>query len=244
MNKYIREAKSTIFEIQNSIIRYLVKRQFPIKTEIEMEFLGNNYSGYWFPKFLTTQKGTIWGVGLGNDSTFELELLQRGYCFYGFEPEDKCYEASVKQFMNTSAVIEKYGLWDKTGKFKYTGENISIVNIFDLNENSEQELDIRSLWEVIEEKELDKCPQPRVLKMNIEGAEREILLKFIYQPLAFDVVIFQAEFLYHLGFIKIRRKVRAFRELTKILSGLSKLGLEVVDFSRHQITVMKVSGVF
>lgn len=238
MNNYIREAKSTLFETQNSIIRYLIKRQFPIKTEIEMEFLGNNYSGYWFPKFLTTQKGSIWGVGLGNDSTFELELLQRGYWFYGFEPEDKCYEASVKQFMNTSAVIEKYGLWDKTGKFKYTGENISIVNIFNLEEKSNVELEIRSLWEIAEEKQISNHASPRLLKMNIEGAEREILQRFVREPLDFDVIIFQTEFLFHISFKRIRHKVSAYIELTKILEGFHSLGWDIVDFNRHQITLM------
>jgi|694.fasta_scaffold88012_2 FkbM family methyltransferase len=235
----IKKVKSKIFEIQNSIFRMLLKTEFVQHDTKEFVFLGNSYSGYWFPANMLDKKGTIWGVGLGRDSSFERELLQRGYSFFGFEPESNCYDISRKQFKGTEAVIENYGLWDKSGEFNYTGENISIVNIFGLQEQSKEKLVIRSLWEIAEEKSLSKNHSPRVLKLNIEGAEREILLRFLEEPLDFDVIIFQAEFLFHVGFKKIFRKIKAWNELRFILQRLHSHKWEVLNLTRHQITLIR-----
>jgi hypothetical protein len=43
--------------------------------------------------------------------------------------------------------------------------------------------------------------------MNIEGAEREILMALVVKPLNFEIVMFQAEFLTHLGFFKVIKKI-------------------------------------
>ena len=236
----IIKLKSMLFEFQNSLFRFCIKLEFLREDKKEKyEFLGNSYSGYWFPTTLIDSRGTIWGVGLGRDSSFERILSQRGFEFFGFEPEVNCYMISKKQFEDTPAVLENYGLWDKSGEFHYTGENISIVNIFDLQDKSSEKLVIRSLWDVAEEKLLASHPTPRILKLNIEGAEREILLRFLKEPLDFEVIIFQAEFLFHIGFKKILRKIKAYQELRTVLGGLNLLGWEIRNLSRHQITLIK-----
>jgi FkbM family methyltransferase len=235
----IERFKLVAFEFQNFIFRFLLKKSLLVRNAEPMVFLGNSYSGYWFPKDLVQSHGTIWGVGLGHDSSFELELTKLGFDFIGFEPEFECFVASKKQFSHTNAVIENYGLWDKTGKFNYTGTNISIVNIFNLKEKSKEFLDIRSLWDESRLKDITHQPKPRILKLNIEGAEREILLKFIEEPLDFDVIIFQAEFLFHLGFKRVGKKILASRDLVRILRDFQSKGWRIAHFSRHQITLLQ-----
>ena len=227
-----------MFEVQNQCFRTLLTTEFLKKQCEDLLYLGNSYSGYWIPNSLLNQRGTIWGVGLGRDSSFEYQLLQRGYDFIGFEPEKDCFNQSKKQFKETLAVIENYGLWDKSGSFPYTGENISIVNIFDVPIESKELLEIRSLWAVADEKRLQNSEKPRILKLNIEGAEREILKRLIIEPLDFEVIIFQAEFLFHVGFKRLKKKIKAYRELRGILAGFEGLNLTVVDLSRHQITLI------
>ena len=235
---FLKLLKIKLFEAQNSIFRNALKSQFPPAREVRMKFLGNRYSGYWFPDEFLNSKGSIWGVGLGYDSSFERELVELGFDFCGFEPEINCFRASLKEFEGHRVALENYGLWDKSGQFKYTGENISIVNIFRLEESSEAQLRIRSLWEVAVEKNIKRYATPRVLKLNIEGAEREILLRFIKEPLDFDIIIFQAEFLFHIGFLRFVEKIRAFKDLQRILQGLTLQGWKIVNFSRHQITLV------
>lgn len=241
MIKNRNDLKRELFEFQNLIFRKKLQKKHLPKSNPNMVFIGNEYSGYWFPQDLVQEKGTIWGVGLGLDSSFEEELLKLGYTFCGFEPEIGCFNASLKQFSGTPATIENFGLWDKTGTFSYSGENISIVNIFNLPEMSKEKLNIRSLWEVTEEKKIRNYPSPRILKLNIEGAEREILIRYIEEPLDFDVIIFQAEFLFHIPFKRIIKKISAYNDMKKILVGFHDLGWHVLDFSRHQITISKQS---
>lgn len=231
--------KSFVFEFQNSIFRFLLKKKLRVSNSEPMVFLGNSYSGYWSPKHLINDRGTIWGIGLGHESSFEFELTKLGYNFVGFEPEFSCFTSSKKQFLSTDAVIENYGLWDKTGKFYYSGANISIVDIFNLNQKSDEPLDIRSLWDEAKLKDVTQQPKPRILKLNIEGAEREILLRFIEEPLDFDGIIFQAEFLFHLGFKRLQKKLSAFRELLVISRNLQSKGWRIAHFSRHQITFLR-----
>jgi FkbM family methyltransferase len=229
--------KQQLFETQNKIFQILILNKHRFNEEFT--FIGNSYSGYWFPNNLLRSKGTIWGIGLGRDSSFERELVSLGYKFIGFEPESQCYRVSLSQFQGTDAIIENYGLWDKSGNFRYTGENISIVNIFKHDVFSEELLEIKSLWEVAAEKSLETMQAPRVLKMNIEGAEREILLRLIAEPLDFDVLIFQAEFLFHRSFLDVFRKVKSAIELKGILKKLEERDWELIGFTRHQITLRK-----
>jgi FkbM family methyltransferase len=238
-NRLLTAFKTSLVEFQNNIYRKILAREFLSAIQIKHRFIGNSYSGYHFPNALIESKGTIWGVGLGRDSSFELELIRQGYAFIGFEPEADCYQVSRNQFSGTNAKLENYGLWDRTGSYAYTGENISIVNIFGLTQESEVKLDIRSLWDIALEKNLKENLQPRILKLNIEGAEREILLRLINDPLDFDVIIFQAEFLFHIGFKRIREKQKAYKELQSILRNLLKMDWKICHFSRNQITLIK-----
>lgn len=237
--KIITPIKRALVEIQNNTYRKILVREFMSIKNIKHIHIGNDYSGYYFPKALLNSQGTIWGIGLGRDSSFELELIQKGFNVLGFEPEKNCFEVSQNQFKGTSAKLENYGIWDKTGSFSYTGDNISIVNIFGLAQESEVRLDIRSLWDVAREKDLKTNPRPRVLKMNIEGAEREILLRLTNDPLEFEVILFQAEFLFHIGFMKMRAKQKAYRELQFILRNLREKNWEICYLSRNQFSLIK-----
>jgi len=233
--------KIWLFETQNALIRAHIKRKFLGKSDWHLVYVGNDYSGYWYPKNLLDSKGTIWGVGLGLDSSFEKELLERGYTVLGFEPETKCFEVSRQQLNSPKSRIFNFGLWDKTGLFRYTGDNISIIDIFQRGDYRDSHLDIQSLWDVAQELSLESNQYPRVLRMNIEGAEREILLRFVQEPLPFEVVIFQAEFLFHLPFKLFRKRIRAIRELNGILEGIKKVGWKLEGLNRNQITLLKTT---
>jgi FkbM family methyltransferase len=235
----LSKPKAFLFETQNFVFRTLLRKRFVATNSKNMTFLGNSYSGYWLPREMVEKKGTIWGVGLGRDSSFELELVNKGYRFLGFEPHSECFSTSVAQFKDTNAEIFNFGIWDRNGWFSFTGENISIVDIFDIGMPSEERLQIKSLWEVAAELELETMPKPRILKVNIEGAEREILRKFTQEELPFTVIIFQAEFLFHIGFRKIGKKIRAFLELFQILKILEEKSWTAIDISRHQITLVR-----
>jgi len=95
--------KGKIFEFQNSIFRFLLRIRFPIEQRPKVEFVGNGYSGYWFPTEWLKLQGTVWGVGLGKDSSFEYKLQEKGYRLYGFEPEK-----NVSRHLKSSLLASRF----------------------------------------------------------------------------------------------------------------------------------------
>lgn len=208
--------------------------------ESPMSFIGNSYSGYWFPDQFVHSAGTIWGVGLGMDSSFEVQLGKNGYKVLGFEPDGECNAHALVEFEGINSEIFSYGLWDRNGVFESFGESISLVNIFDNSVGNKDTLQIRDIQEIAKNLKLGEQKMPRVLKMNIEGAEREILHSVIANSLEYEIILFQAEFLLHLGFFKFLKKIRATLELRSIFIALSEQGYKLVHSFRNQFTLISI----
>ena len=230
--------KGIAFRLQNEIIIFMATFGLVSSNRPTMAFIGNKYSGYWFPKNLIHASGTVWGVGLGMDSSFEVELGKGGYTVVGFEPDSVCIAHARVEFESINSEIHAFGLWDKNGVFESFGSSISLVNIFDNSIGNRDSLQIQDIHEVASLLKLNEQKSPLVLKMNIEGAEREILLRIVDFPLPFEVIMFQAEFLLHLGFFKIFKKLYAMRELRLIIKGLISNDYLLVHSFRNQFTLV------
>ena len=92
--------------------------------------------------------GTILGVGLGHDSSFELELVNIGYNFFGFEPDNSSYNKSKTQFNKYDSRVFNYVIGTVNAEVKSRGDNISISEIYNHLPVNSQILQIRSFWEV------------------------------------------------------------------------------------------------
>jgi FkbM family methyltransferase len=234
----LKRIKTAIFELQNLALRKYLQSKFLEPANSKLVYIGNNYSGYWFPQDLLKTRGTLWGVGLGFDSSFEFEMLQLGFKVFGFEPEPNCFNHSKNQLKHENASIYNFGLWDKEGDFSYTGNNFSLVDIFQKGDFHEDLFRIESLWTTASKLKLETAARPTILRMNIEGAEYEILKGLCTNPLPFDVIIFQAEFLFHLPFFAFKKKIYAFKELVRILRIFTRTDWQLVGLNRHQFTLI------
>jgi hypothetical protein len=237
MLKFIKnKVKIYLYDSQNKFLRALIKLRFSTG-KTKMIFIGNQYSGYWFPKTLLASKGTVYGAGLGADSSFEFKLVENGYYFFGFEPENSAYIISKSNFSGTNSRIFNYGLSNVSGNFISRGDNFSIADTYNYKHVNKQIFCIKSLWGVASDLKLLNSKKPRVLKMNIEGAEKGILQKLVSDPLPFDIIIFQAEFLFHLRFFEFKKRFYAFRELWVILKEFQQLNWSTIHVSKNQITI-------
>jgi hypothetical protein len=241
MTKTLRNStKIFLYNLLNNFLRKIIQLRF--KTgNTRMSFIGNHYSGYWFPNDLLKKAGSVYGAGLGNDSSFEFELSKIGYSFLGFEPEKSAYLKSKSHFSDSSSLVFNFGLSNISGNFVSRGDNFSIAETYSHKPITNQIFKIRSLWEIAKELELSNSKKPRILKMNIEGAEKEILQQLIVDPLPFEIIIFQAEFLFHLRFFQFNRRFRSFIEIWKILKRFKQLGWNTIHISKNQITLSNVS---
>ena len=228
--------KKLLYSFVNEFMRYIITLKF-CSNKLQFKYIGNNYSGYWFPEYLLNSRGTLYGVGLGLDSSFEQELVKTGYKLFGFEPENESYLKSKQQFTDSKTKIYNFGIGTSDSYSYSRGSNHSIAETYRHLPINKQLFQIRSLWNVCENLKLIESNEPRILKMNIEGAEKEILEKFISNPLPFQVIIFQAEFLFHLRFYQFYRRSYEFKNLWNILKNFEKIGYTTVNISRNQITL-------
>jgi FkbM family methyltransferase len=232
------DLKGRLFRIQNDFLIHLATKGIISNSNTPVIFIGNDYSGYWYPSDLVSLRGTLWGVGLGMNSSFETEMGSQGYKIFGFEPDRRFFEIAQAEFDGINSTVFPYGLWDKEGSFNSFGNSISLVNIFNNSKSNRDSLEIRDIHQIADQLDLKNQKFPRVLKMNIEGAEREILRKLIERPLPFDVLLFQAEFLLHLSFLKLVKKFRATLELRQILRDLRLAGYQLIHVQTNQFTLL------
>jgi hypothetical protein len=233
--------KTFLYSFVNDFMRCIIILRFR-STKLQFTYVGNSYSGYWFPEYFLNQSGTIYGIGLGLDSSFEQELVKKGYKFFGFEPENESYLKSKQQFSDSKSEIYNFGIGTSNSYLYSRGSNHSIAETYRHLPINKQLFQIRSLWSVCEKLKLLESNEPRVLKMNIEGAEKEILEKFITNPLPFQIVIFQAEFLFHLRFYQFYRRSYEFKNLWNILKNLEKMGYKTINVSKNQITLYQLGN--
>jgi len=105
----LNRIKGLLYILVNNFMRFIIQLKFH-SNKLEFTYVGNSYSGYWFPEPLLNLRGTIYGIGLGLDSSFEQELVKRGYKFFGFEPENNSYFQSKRQFSDSKTEIYNFGI--------------------------------------------------------------------------------------------------------------------------------------
>lgn len=76
------------------------------------------------------KRGSIFGVGLGHDSSFEFELENMGYKFFGFELHILSYNESIKQFNKSDSGIFNYVISTKNAEVRSRGDNLSNSEIY------------------------------------------------------------------------------------------------------------------
>jgi len=140
--------------------------------------LGSRYGGYVVPLDLIDEGWIGYSGGLGEDISFELELVARCRChIYGFDPVPKSitYVAATVD-RNDRFTFFPVGLWstDSTAEFyvpaKADHVSHSIVNLQGTNDSIMPTC--RSLQSLMTE-----LGHPRIdlLKLDVEGAEYEVL---------------------------------------------------------------------
>ena len=143
-----------------------------------LERLGTSYGGYVVPTHLIAPEWVCYSAGLGEDISFELELIRRFGCTVdAFDPTPKSIEyVSAVAKTNTQLHFHPYGLWGSdSGQRFYTPRDPSHVShsIENLQGTSDFILvECRSVPSLLTELGHDTVD---LLKLDVEGAEYAVL---------------------------------------------------------------------
>jgi FkbM family methyltransferase len=205
-------------------LRRSVKRNY--------SWYGSNHGGFFIIPELLNSNSVVYSFGIGEDISFDTEIINRHGCIvYGFDPTPK----SIK-WVESSKRPDKfnflpYGISTKTGSATFylpVNENHvsgSLAETKIVSTSKKVEVPMKSFGDIIKELKHEKVD---VLKMDIEGAEYDVLPDILKQDITIRQIL--VEF-HHRLFSNGNRKTKNIVELLKSkgydLYAISKNGEEL-----------------
>ena len=162
--------------------------------------LGSEYGGWTIPADALDAESICYCVGCGEDISFDLELMRRYSCsVYGFDPTPR----SIAYVRKATADIPAYrflevGIWSTEGTVRFFAPadarhvSHSITNLAGVE--SYLEIPTRRLSNVLREHGHSRLA---LLKLDIEGAENEVIRSILEDRLQIDILLVEFD---ELGF--------------------------------------------
>jgi FkbM family methyltransferase len=142
-----------------------------------LQRLGSDYGGWYIDLDLIPEGSTILSAGVGEDISFDIELINRKNCqIIGIDPTEKS-EAFVKRCPIRNFTFLNKALWYNQQPVKiYRNKKASEVSDSVSKTNRGVSPDLFYWAETVTIPELlQQYPNVSVLKIDIEGAEYEVL---------------------------------------------------------------------
>lgn len=151
----------------------------PIDAAVNRVRIGTEYGGWWVVPELVNASSIVYGVGVGQDITWDLGMIAHFGCtVHGFDPTPRARAWIESQKLPEKFVFHPFGLAGKDGiaRFVMRSQNPQWSS-YDKSDNSEGaaevvELQVRRLSTLMADLGHDHID---VLKMDIEGSEFEVV---------------------------------------------------------------------
>jgi FkbM family methyltransferase len=147
-----------------------------VEVSTDSVFLGTDYGGYAVVPSRLRPGALVYSVGLGEDISFDLALIERYGCVvHGFDPTPRSLEWLARQALPQGFVVHPYGFADFDGVASFAApENPAHVSHSIHAERGGTRLDmpVKRFSSVLAELGHERVD---LLKMDIEGAEYGVL---------------------------------------------------------------------
>ena len=146
---------------------------------IYKNWFGSLYGGFYLHPKKINKKSIIYSLGVGEDITFDSEVMDHFKCqVFAFDPTPKSIEWVKKNVSDKNFKFSPFGISKSSGVKKfYKPKNQLHVSgsLYDsdvVNKNDYENLNFITLIDAMKEYDHQKI---NVLKMDVEGAEYEII---------------------------------------------------------------------
>lgn len=183
-----------ISKANSFVTRFIISRLAYSPMPQVLEKIGSDYGGWVVPVDLMSGTSICYCVGVGEDVTFDVGLIERFGCsVIAFDPTPRAREFVVKNVNDERFIFDPRGVWRQDGPIRFYSPadelhvSHSIVNL--QKTESYFEADCRRLAGLMAERghtHLD------LLKLDIEGAEFDVIDSIIEDNL--DIKVFCFEF--------------------------------------------------
>jgi FkbM family methyltransferase len=178
----ISSIKRRLRRQRDKYLRKLARHLFRPQTHLAVEKLGSDYGGWVVPPSLLSDASVCYCAGVGEDITFDLELIRRYGCsVFAFDPTPRAARyAAVQAGTVGSFHFQPVGLWSENADLKfYAPRNRQHVSHSIVNLQGTDAFFVgrcrrlASLMSELGHSHLD------LLKLDIEGAEYAVLQSMI-----------------------------------------------------------------
>lgn len=178
-------------------LKYFLLGHFIFKAQIniEKEWLGNSYGGFYINTDRLNENSIIYSIGIGEDISFDLDVISKFNCkVFAFDPTPKSISWVKNNVLDydKSFIFHKYGISAKSGFFDfYLPKNPnhvsgSIIQNSNVDISNSIKLEFRTISQVIEELEHNKID---LLKIDIEGEEYEFLKSILIENIDINQIV-------------------------------------------------------
>ena len=218
-DKVFAKVKHLLVAIQNIIVAKIVSFSYLKNVSFDLTRLGTDYGGWFIPENILhaiDKKRVLVSGGLGHDVSFDKILLENGFQIIGLDPLADCCDFARKELGDSKSVfiIEK-GLWTNSGSIDFfppknkTHDAWSITNTQSALPHESTTFKVISLQDLLKEYPSIGNSDFSMLKLDIEGAESEIMKKLFTSDYKFDFIGIEMDFLSLIPFLAIHRRLRA-----------------------------------
>jgi FkbM family methyltransferase len=188
--------------------------------------LGSDFAGYAVPDELPRSDWICYSGGIGEDASFDLELIKRYGCtVYAFDPTPRGREVGRLAAREAHFRFLPYGLWSEDTKLKFYAPRDPSHNAYsipNLQGTSSYVLgDCRTLSSLMAELGHDHID---LLKLDIEGAEYAVLDSMRAEGISVKVLLI------------VFHKLSTVREMIRAVEKLQAEGYEPVHVEKTKVT--------
>lgn len=229
--------------MQNHFVLKLVTKGFKnTPPDLELVRLGSDYGGWWAPvNLLNLNLGNkcLVSAGLGFDVSFDKEMLSQGFFLIGLDPlkESIEYAQSILPNECNFDLVPK-GLWNSTGVKTFFPPRNTQHDSWSISNLQHTERELTKSFPVVSISDL-LLQFPKItesshayLKMDIEGAELEVLSEVAQINFQFEVLAAEMDFLSLIPFCDLKQRITMIVEARKLLGKLRECGYQLV-FHEH-----------
>lgn len=175
--------------------KYYLDGRVLINPEISISkrWYGNNYGGFYLHTEEINAQSIVYSLGIGMDVSFDMDLIASFKCnVYGFDPTPKSIQWVKENINESKFIMSEFGISNSSKKKKFylpkNQDNISgsLFPIDTVNKGDAIMLEFKTLQEVMQNNNHNHLD---ILKIDIEGAEYEVLNQIINQSISINQIV-------------------------------------------------------
>ena len=200
--------------------------------------LGSSYGGWWVPQSILKRSDisrVAISAGLGFDVTFDRALLESGFSVIGLDPLHECItyaNAELEPYPNFHSIAK--GLWRFSGIETFfppkiqTHDSWSTSNIHNSPSVDAKTFDVISIEDLYKNFTKLKTAQYRLLKMDVEGSEVELIKVICASRYQVDFLAVEMDCLSLIPFLNVSSRLAMIKVARSLMRLLKTSGYKLV----------------